>query len=130
MLNGRLNPETDHFTSISVRGKAVVDYIVIPHVDLKTCVELKVYTPSDLVETVGPEVMNLIDDVVDSLIIQCCVYYSKQVFTSRNVVGSHQQVKRLNRNVPVNFLSSEICHKMLFEVVDQLENENENSGEC
>lgn len=35
VLNGRLNPENDHFTSISVKGKAVVDYIVTPHVDQK-----------------------------------------------------------------------------------------------
>ena len=42
--------------------------------------------------------------------------------TSCSIVGSQQQVKRLNRNVPVNFLSSELCHKALFKVLNQLEN--------
>ncbi len=61
MLDGRLNPENDRFTSISVRDKAVVDYIVTPHVDLKTRLEFKVCTPSDLLEKAGVEAMNLID---------------------------------------------------------------------
>lgn len=31
VLNGRINPDTDNFTSISSRGRAVVDYIITPH---------------------------------------------------------------------------------------------------
>lgn len=49
VLNGRVTPENDNFTSVSVRGKAVVDYIVTPHVDLNTCVKFKVFTPLGLV---------------------------------------------------------------------------------
>ena len=76
ILNGRLNPENNNFTSISVRGKAVVDYIVTSHADMKTCLGFNVYTPSELIDRVGPESFNLII-IVDSLTIQFFVYVFK-----------------------------------------------------
>ena len=60
VLNGRLNPEHDNFTSISTRGKAVVDYIVTPHADLKTCHEFCVYTAS--IERSGYDAVKLLDE--------------------------------------------------------------------
>ena len=31
VLNGRITPEFDNFTSISTKGNAVVDYMWVPH---------------------------------------------------------------------------------------------------
>lgn len=60
VLNGRLNPSADNFTSVSVRGKAVVDYIVTPHSDIKSCLDMNVSTSSELVDKIGSEALNLI----------------------------------------------------------------------
>ncbi|XP_051813220.1 uncharacterized protein LOC110949666 isoform X1 [Acanthochromis polyacanthus] len=60
VLNGRLNSDADNFTSASVRGKAVVDYIITPHKDIKSCLEINVYTPSELAEKIGSEALDLI----------------------------------------------------------------------
>ena len=48
VLNGRINPDTDNLTSISSRGRAVVDYIITPHDCLDTCIDLKVITSSEI----------------------------------------------------------------------------------
>ena len=49
VLNGRLCVENDDFTSVSTRGKAVVDYICVPHDCYKNCSNFQVTTPETLV---------------------------------------------------------------------------------
>ena len=123
VLNGRLNPENDNFTSISVKGKAVVDYIVTPHVDLKTCLEFSVFTPSDLLQRVGFEGINLIDDhsrIPDHSAL-CLRFQTGEVFNNDNGLEFQGQVRRRRRNFPVNFLTSEISRKALIEIIDQLD---------
>ena len=48
MLNGRCDAENDNYTSISTRGKAVVDYICAPHENLDKCESFKVIPTSSL----------------------------------------------------------------------------------
>ena len=50
MLNGRINPELNNYTSISGRGKAVVDYMLVPHDCIDNCKYFGVQTVNDLVE--------------------------------------------------------------------------------
>ncbi len=44
VLNGRCEVNDDNFTSISRRGKAVVDYLCVPHDVFHTCKYFKVFT--------------------------------------------------------------------------------------
>ena len=44
IINGRINPIDDNFTSVSTRGKSVVDYIVVPHECVKFCTNFNVKT--------------------------------------------------------------------------------------
>lgn len=41
VLNGRVTPQYDNFTSVSTEAKAVVDYILAPHDCLNMCLEYK-----------------------------------------------------------------------------------------
>ncbi len=128
ILNGRLNPENDNFISISVRGKAVVDYIVTSHVDMKTCIGFNVYTPSELIDRGGPESFHLIGDhsrLPDHSVL-CLRFQVGEVFNTQNNVDCPQQVKRQSRKYPVDFLSSEMCRRVLLEVIDQLQIAQEN----
>lgn len=50
MLNGRIPLGKDNFTSVSVKGKAVVDYIIVPHEGLNNYVRFCVFTPNELIE--------------------------------------------------------------------------------
>ncbi len=42
VLNGRVTPQFDNFTSVSVKGSAIVDYIAAPHCSLNICKSFKV----------------------------------------------------------------------------------------
>ncbi len=50
ILNGRVDPLMDNFTSISHRGKAVVDYILVPQCQLPYITSFSVNTMSDLTD--------------------------------------------------------------------------------
>ena len=49
VLNGRLTPEYDNFTSVSTRGRAVVDYIMVPHECYARCQSMHVDLMSSLI---------------------------------------------------------------------------------
>ena len=31
IINGRIKPHNDNFTSVSVKGRAIEDYVIVPH---------------------------------------------------------------------------------------------------
>ena len=53
VVNGRISPLHDNFTSISNRGSAVVDYFLTRHEDLKNISDFKVITMSSLADCMG-----------------------------------------------------------------------------
>lgn len=130
VLNGRLNPENDNFTSISIRGKAVVDYIMTPHGDMNKCLEFSVYTPSDMVNLVGPECNNLIDDhskLPDHSVL--LLRFQASEILNTHVAGCAQRVKRRNRDYPAEFLSSDACRRSLVELTEQLQTGQKSQSE-
>ena len=50
IVNGRVNPLQDNFTSISHKGRAVVDYVLVPHLQLKHIDNFSVNIISDLTD--------------------------------------------------------------------------------
>ena len=48
IVNGRISPEFNNFTSISPKGSAVVDYFMVPIDNLSTCKQFKVHTARNL----------------------------------------------------------------------------------
>lgn len=55
VIKGRIPFSKDNFTSVSVKGKVVVDYIIVPHECLNFCDTFCVFTPNDLIERLGGE---------------------------------------------------------------------------
>lgn len=53
IINGRICPSCDNFTSISGKGNAVVDYRVTLHDGLETCLEFKVLSSTQMFEKYG-----------------------------------------------------------------------------
>ncbi len=43
VLNGRVTPQFDNFTSVSVKESAIMDYIAAPHCSLSICKSFKVH---------------------------------------------------------------------------------------
>ena len=48
IVNGRITPEKDNYTSVSSRGQSVVDYFLAPHDCIKFCKEFRVDLMSEL----------------------------------------------------------------------------------
>ena len=52
-LNGRFSSANDNFTCISPRGKSVVDFVLVPHDTLQSCIDFRVDSVTDIMETYG-----------------------------------------------------------------------------
>ncbi|CAG2251540.1 unnamed protein product [Mytilus edulis] len=59
VLNGRFGEKSNQYTSISSRGKSVVDYICVPHDIIGSCKDFKIVPCGDVVGAEG--IQNLID---------------------------------------------------------------------
>ena len=51
VLNGRFGEQSTQYTSISTRGKAVVDYVCVPHDVLEQCLDFKIYNCNDMIDS-------------------------------------------------------------------------------
>ena len=90
-----LNPENDNFTSISIRGKAVVDYIA-SHDAINKCLEFNVYTPSELVALVSHEAINLNDEhsrLIDHSNAQCICNFNELAYVRLYLVHVYPSSK-------------------------------------
>ena len=95
---------------------------------MKTCLGYNVYTPSEYIDRVGPESLNLIGDhsrLPDHSVL-CLRFQVGKVINTPNNVDCLQHAKRRGRNYPVDFLSSEMCRRGLLEVIGQLQIAQEN----
>ena len=121
VLNGRKNLNDDHFTSLSVRGKAVVDYIVTPHNCLDSCLAFKVITAIDLIDQNAATCMNLIGGrchLPDHSLLLLTFKVGVQITEENESVS---QSKKRSRTFPENVLSSDMCRFALSELIKQLE---------
>ena len=50
VLNGTSGPEGNQYTSVSVRGMAVVDYCSVPHEDLKNYQDFTITSMPEMIE--------------------------------------------------------------------------------
>ena len=57
VINGRISPLNDNYTSISTKGTAVVDYFLTSHENLKNVQHFMVMTISSLVDSLGAHIV-------------------------------------------------------------------------
>ena len=50
ILNSRFNETENNFTSVSTQGRAIVDYICVPHHVMENCMSFKVRTARSIIE--------------------------------------------------------------------------------
>ncbi len=50
ILNGRITPQFDNYTSVSVKGKSVVDYFAVSHKNLGLCKSFKIHLAGEAQE--------------------------------------------------------------------------------
>ena len=79
MINGRIG--RNNFTSVSTKGRAVVDYIVIPYEDLTIVKDFQVHLMTDMTNTIQQQGNTRVPDhsilgIVLDLPIQCAPNYN------------------------------------------------------
>ncbi|VDI60035.1 Hypothetical predicted protein [Mytilus galloprovincialis] len=124
VLNGRFQ-DCDNFTSISKRGKSVVDYICVPHDVFDKCKKFEVLTAESIVNNnslfglLGGK-SRLPDHSV--LITEFTVTHFEQAVSTDN------EMKRARfkiNQIPLDFMSSEIRRNALINIITDIEHSRE-----
>ena len=130
MLNGRISPLNDNFTSISVKGKSVVDYMCVQHEDVRFCKNFCVTTCSSLMHTHGLQPL-LSDEckAPDHSILTLTLSLPNHEYANNNVnkdsdlqcndEKNHKVYKV--KNIPENVLTSESSRLQLLHMIEELE---------
>ena len=134
MLNGRVSKENNNYTSISTRGKAVVDYMLTFHDCLDKCKFFNVITMNEIIEKVN--VQSLISERCkppDHSILTVTVDCLHNLFNNRGNNSdvscdnsTPANVNKINHNrynfkqVPDAFMSSNNWKTNLNKVLDRL----------
>ena len=142
IVNGRITPEYDNFTSTSVRGRAVVDYILVPHMSLETCTECHVYTSNELVEmfnmqSIVSDRCKPPDHSLVSLIVKFHAgFESFDLLNDKDTVQDSPHSNNFMRkklykfdSIPEHFLSSQIWLQAINELISQIEVANASQEE-
>ena len=121
ILNGRLCVENDDFTSVSTRGKSVVDYICVPHDCYKNCSNFRVISLESLVHRHKlHQLLGHRSKLLDHYFLTSDFKYSYSSFTSDECEDLPKQTKKsfierkykLNR-LPHNFMETNISRAAL-----------------
>ncbi|KAK6171780.1 hypothetical protein SNE40_018211 [Patella caerulea] len=117
MLNGRVGVQD--FTSISTKGKAVVDYVCVPHESLETIKHFNVLTMTDAIADIKLQPTSIPDHSM--LIWEIHVDY-KLNQRQDDVISPGHSVKRYQlRETPDDFLSFSNIDPLLYEKITAIE---------
>ncbi|XP_060587764.1 uncharacterized protein LOC132743245 [Ruditapes philippinarum] len=128
VLNGRFNINDDNYTSVSRKGRAVVDYLCVPQDNLHLFEGFKVITVQSIVDAHGlhgllGERSRLPDHNI--LITEF------NTLSSENVGQSCDNHERINcprynlQRIPVDFMSSDLSRLALLDIISSIESSRE-----
>lgn len=128
ILNGRFEHEMDNFTSISTKGKAVVDYICTPHDTFKRCQSLRVITVQSLIQQ--HSLHQLVGDrsrPQDHSVLLCQIRAQPDIRTSdqRKIGNGTQRRKYFLNRMPPTFMTSDISKQAIVKIINMIESYRE-----
>ena len=106
ILNGRLGKQ--NFTSISHKGRAVVDYICVPHTQLNDHLDFNVLTVSEMTDMLNLPLPTKLSQMPDhSVLITSLRFNIKQKIENGNTMNNKALTdkKYSVKNIPSNFMS-------------------------
>ena len=124
IVNGRICPLQDNYTSVSTRGKAVVDYILVPHDCLQSCISFEVITPTQLVNKVGcVELIGERSRLPDHsmLYLELQTGQVNNQYDVASMAPLHSRGRMCRRTLPQNFLNSVRSQSELRSLNDSLQ---------
>jgi len=132
VLNGRFSTLGDEFTSISRKGRSVVDYICVPQDVFGDCRSFEVLTVQAIVEE--NNLHGLLGDrsrLPDhSAIVMEFIPRISDTSEPADTKGCEWTRPRFNLNkIPVDFMESELVNRALIEIIEQIEGYRGTQGE-
>ena len=125
VVNGRVTPNYDNFTSISGRGKAVVDYILTPHSNLEQITKCEVISVKELCEKIEYKPSCKLPDhsiVYCELNIYLCD--SMRIEVKEPSANRFKRVKA--KDIPIDFMLSPECQRLVTETIHRIEQDMHN----
>ena len=128
VLNGRLG-QGDNYTSISRKGRAVVDYICVPHDTLNSCLTFTVTTVQEIADQ--HQLHGLLGH--RSRLPDHCVILTEfvaetgQQTTPSSEIGNEEKFNL--RRIPSNFMTSDVARTALLNMIERIETARETQCE-
>ena len=122
VLNGRFNDS--EYTSISRKGRAVVDYICVPHEDFKKCKSFNVITVQSLVDKY--DLHGLLGErskLPDHSALTTDITVTNYIYESDSHAGD-QEIKSTRfklKTIPDNFMDSDLARSAIIDIISQIE---------
>ena len=129
VLNGRFDNDDDNFTSVSPRGRAVVDYICVPHENFEQCVSFKVMTSRSIVNDGNlTHLLRERSQVPDhsAIVFEFRTKYEPQL--RKDDVTNAQKRYKL-KSIPADFMSSSLSKLALQTIITRIESARETQDE-
>ena len=130
LVNSRITPEHDNFTSIAGhKGVAVVDYNIVQQTDLEMIKEMKVKTMSELMDQL--KLMDMVSEdcrLPDHSLLSMTVELGTTCrFDSGNTLGSKEvKCSKLICKVGDSYMNSDLAIHMIPVLLEQLEENDRN----
>ena len=83
IVNGRVTPHNDNFTSVSVKGKAVVDYVIVPLQNMKYCDYFRVHTATEIMSKLCAEN----DKIPDHSLLEFKFHRNEYLFSKKECLS-------------------------------------------
>ena len=133
VLNGRFDKVSDNITSISTKGRSVVDFICTPQDTFEQCQSFRVLTVPSLIEKYSlHELIGNRCRPPDHSILLCDIRVQKLPESAvpvhesaRQANGTTHKRYRLNK-MPADFMTSELSKQALLNVINKVECLREN----
>ena len=128
VLNGRFLHTSDNFTSVSSRGRAVVDYILVPHDCFNSCENFEVISPTSIINQHNLQyLLGERSKIPDHNFLRFDFKYSTffedtndQRESNVSRIPFNTKVFKLKR-IPANFLSSELTRRAFLDIIRNIE---------
>ena len=131
VLNGRMRAESNNFTSTSGKGRAVVDYVAIPHEDIVKMKEFKVILMADIMKTY--RLQEMIGDRCKTpdhsilVVTTCSSYYREELENNLNAetyensaANSKGQKQYDVKSIPESFMANQDWNDACQELIEEL----------
>ena len=129
VLNGRVDPQKNNFTSVSAKGKAVVDYFAVPYTSLQYITGFEIISSSCLVNLACKDVGFEFRHVPDHSLLKCSIEVFGHENQNKCNIPNVSSIKFDCGTIPPGFCEDENFLSSLDEKIQKIGSSNSMQNE-